>query len=184
MSNYPDDRYDDERPDDRDDHDHGRARDRARSIVSAPAIGLMIVGILSMLSIVLGVIQYPGLDAQFDEAIKDIENKPNVPNNVKQQQVDMMKQIRDGAKVALPVVWVVVGIQSVLTLVAGIKLKNLTGRGWVITGSILSMIPCASGCCLLGLVFGIWALVALGKPEVKAAYAANPNAHPDDQYMR
>ena len=190
MSGHPDDRYDDrydDRGDDRRDDDgcgdRDRVIERAKSTVSGPAIGLIVVGILSMLSIVLGVIQYPGLDAQFDENIKQIEDG-NLPNDQKQQQIDMMKQIRDAMKVALPILWVVVGVQSVITLIAGLKLKNLTGRGWVITGSILSMIPCTSGCCLLGLVFGIWALVALGKPDVKAAYAANSSGHPDDQYMR
>ena len=40
------------------------------------------------------------------------------------------------------------------------------------TGAILSMIPCVSGCCLLGLPFGIWAVMTLNKPEVKAGFAA------------
>jgi hypothetical protein len=34
------------------------------------------------------------------------------------------------------------------------------------------MIPCISPCCLLGLPIGIWALVVLLKPEVKAAFTA------------
>jgi hypothetical protein len=185
MSGIPDDRYDDRPEDGYDDRRRGPGViERARATVSAPAIGLIVVGIFSLLSIVLGVIQYPGLDAQFDESIREVENNPNLANDAKQKQIDMMKQIRDVMKTALPILWVVVGIQGIVTIVGGLKLKNLTGRGWVITGSILSMIPCTSGCCLLGLVFGIWALVALGKPDVKAAYAANGSSHPDDQYMR
>ncbi len=33
-----------------------------------------------------------------------------------------------------------------------------------------AMIPCVSPCCLLGLPLGIWALIVLVKPEVKAAF--------------
>lgn len=36
--------------------------------------------------------------------------------------------------------------------------------------SILSMVPCVSPCCLLGLPVGIWALVVLNTPEVKQAF--------------
>ena len=35
--------------------------------------------------------------------------------------------------------------------------------------AIIAMIPC-HGCCILGLPFGIWALVVLSAPEVKAAF--------------
>jgi hypothetical protein len=36
--------------------------------------------------------------------------------------------------------------------------------------SVVAMVPCVSPCCLLGLPVGIWALVILMKPEVKAAF--------------
>ncbi len=39
------------------------------------------------------------------------------------------------------------------------------------TGSIVAMVPCSSGCCLLGLPLGIWALVVLNRPEVKNAFS-------------
>jgi hypothetical protein len=36
--------------------------------------------------------------------------------------------------------------------------------------AILSLIPCTSVCCVLGIPAGIWALVTLNKPEVKATF--------------
>jgi hypothetical protein len=36
--------------------------------------------------------------------------------------------------------------------------------------AIMAMIPC-NCCCLLGLPFGIWALVMLMKPEVKSQFS-------------
>jgi hypothetical protein len=63
----------------------------------------------------------------------------------------------------ISVVW---GI--VVTLGAS-KMKSLESRGSAMMGSIVAMIPC-NPCFLLGLPFGIWALVALNKPEVKDVF--------------
>ena len=59
---------------------------------------------------------------------------------------------------------------AILVIVGGMKMKNLDNYGLAMTAAILGMIPCISPCCLLGLPFGIWALVVLGRPEVKAAF--------------
>jgi hypothetical protein len=39
-----------------------------------------------------------------------------------------------------------------------------------LTSAILSMINCGNLCCVLGLPFGIWAVVILSRPEVRAAF--------------
>jgi hypothetical protein len=49
-------------------------------------------------------------------------------------------------------------------------MRKLESFGLCMTASILAMIPCLSPCCILGLPFGIWALVVLNKPEVKSAF--------------
>ena len=41
--------------------------------------------------------------------------------------------------------------------------------------AILSIIPCTSFCCVLGIPAGVWGLLVLNKPEVKAAFD-NPQA--------
>jgi hypothetical protein len=41
--------------------------------------------------------------------------------------------------------------------------------GLVMAAVIVAMLPCQC-CCLLGLPFGIWALVVLNKPEVKSQF--------------
>jgi hypothetical protein len=51
-----------------------------------------------------------------------------------------------------------------------LKMKKLESHGLAMTASILAMVPCISPCCLIGLPFGIWALVVLSKPEVKNAF--------------
>lgn len=53
---------------------------------------------------------------------------------------------------------------------AAIKMKDLTQWGLAVVASILAMIPCISPCCIIGLPIGIWSLVVLMRPEVKAAF--------------
>jgi predicted lysophospholipase L1 biosynthesis ABC-type transport system permease subunit len=52
------------------------------------------------------------------------------------------------------------------------RMQQLRSWGFGLTVSILAMIPCVSPCCLLGLPIGIWAIVVLVRPEVKAAFTA------------
>jgi len=53
---------------------------------------------------------------------------------------------------------------------ASTKMKALTNFEICIAASILAMIPCVSPCCIVGLPIGIWSLIVLLKPEVKAAF--------------
>jgi len=51
------------------------------------------------------------------------------------------------------------------------KMQSLTSYQFAFTAAILAMVPCLSPCCLLGLPFGIWALVVLNKPEIKSQFS-------------
>ena len=62
-------------------------------------------------------------------------------------------------------------IMSVVVFMGASKMKNAESYGFAMAAAIISMIPCVSPCCLLGLPLGIWALVVLMKPEVKSAFA-------------
>jgi hypothetical protein len=59
-----------------------------------------------------------------------------------------------------------------LIIFGALKMKNLQSYGLAMTASVIAMIPCVSPCCLIGLPAGIWALIVLLKPEVKAAFSA------------
>jgi hypothetical protein len=145
-------------------------------MVTVPAIGLIVVAAFGLLSFVGGIIQFPGLDAMCDEQIKQIEGNPQFTADQKKQQVQMWNQIRDGAKIVWIPFYCVVGIIAVVILVGGLKLMNLSSPGLVYLSAIMSFVPCTSGCCFLGLIFGIWAIMAMGKPEVKAGFAAKRRA--------
>jgi hypothetical protein len=53
---------------------------------------------------------------------------------------------------------------------ASLKMRELRQYELSIAASIIAMIPCISPCCILGLPIGIWCLVVLLRPEVKAAF--------------
>ena len=61
-------------------------------------------------------------------------------------------------------------IMSVVVFMGASKMKNAESYGFAMAAAIIAMIPCLGPCCLLGLPLGIWALVVLMKPEVKAAF--------------
>jgi hypothetical protein len=56
-------------------------------------------------------------------------------------------------------------------LFGAIKMLKLESRGLAMAASIVAMLPC-SCCCILGLPFGIWAIVMLNKPEVKLQFSS------------
>lgn len=134
-----------------------RARSRAQQLVSGPAIALMVtaglgiagglVGLLLTLTSMAATPDLPGLD-------------PNVAHFIR---MFAYGPIGIGTKI--------VGIAiGAFILFGALRMQKLTGHGFALTAAIVAMIPCISPCCLLGIPFGIWALVVLSKPEVKSQF--------------
>lgn len=127
---------------------------RARSMVSGPALALMIVaglGVLIRLLVLL--VRTLGFGAA----------------------MLAMPQARGGEIVALTAV----GVGAALTFVAvaanafvvfgAMKMRNLRAYPLALAAAIVSMVPCS--CCFLpSLVVGIWALVVLLDKNVQAAF--------------
>ncbi|MCS7305211.1 MAG: zinc-ribbon domain-containing protein [Thermoguttaceae bacterium] len=67
---------------------------------------------------------------------------------------------------------VIIGLAlAIVVLLGAIRMKKLQSYGFAMTAAILSIIPCTSPCCfLIGTPIGIWALVVLNDPAVKAAF--------------
>jgi hypothetical protein len=163
-----DDRYDDDRGGD------ARVIERAKSVVKGPAIGLILTSVLGLLGVLLGAAQLASgtMDAQFEAQRKQIEADPNLQPAQKQQAKDLLDTYESVVKKGAVPIYVVVTLVSIVTIAGAVQMMGLKGRGLALTGSILSMLPIVSGCCCLGLPIGIWAILALGKPEVKAGFAA------------
>ena len=58
----------------------------------------------------------------------------------------------------------------IMIFIGAIKMMKLKSHGWAMAASILCLLCSNPCCCPLGLAAGIWSLVVLGKPEVKAAF--------------
>ena len=107
---------------------------------------------------------------------KKIEDDPKLKADEKKVALSIMKQYEEIVIPAIPVLWGLTAVTNVLIAIGAVKMMNLSSRGWGTTAAVLAMIPCISGCCLLGVPVGIWALVALSKPDVKAAFAQKKRA--------
>ena len=70
--------------------------------------------------------------------------------------------------------WVTYGLANVavnvLILVGAVKMKKLRNYPLAMAVSILALIPCVGPCCLFGIPFGIWALIALCDDSVRMAF--------------
>lgn len=59
---------------------------------------------------------------------------------------------------------------DLMILFGSMKMKRLESYGWAMTAALLGVIPCTSPCCVLSMPFGLWALLVLTDPAVKAAF--------------
>jgi hypothetical protein len=57
-----------------------------------------------------------------------------------------------------------------LGITAGFLMRNFRYYGLCMAGCISMIIPCYNSCCGLGMIFGIWGLIVLLNPEVRAAF--------------
>ncbi|SRR6266852_1215321 len=68
----------------------------------------------------------------------------------------------------------IVGVVGVLlsgiVIFGAVQMKTLKSYGWAMTGSVLALISCCSPCWIVSIPLGIWSLVILSDPSVKAAF--------------
>jgi hypothetical protein len=90
-----------------------------------------------------------------------------VPAGMGPNDNPMARYMSGGFGIVSALIGIAIGV---VILLSAQKMKKLESYNMAMAGSILAMIPCISPCCLIGIPFGIWALVVLSKPEVKAAF--------------
>jgi hypothetical protein len=123
------------------------------SKVQGPAIGLMVTGGIGILLCILGI------------ALNVLNIGLGAAQGGGEQQLPIM------ASGGLGIVQALVGLAiSGVALYGGMQMKSLQSYGLAFTSAILVMIPCISPCCLIGLPIGIWAIVVLNDPIVKASF--------------
>lgn len=145
-----------------------------KSRVQAPAIALIVVGVLNLLGVGYGV--FNGAVVTFTPANRLHQRMLEMYEAFPQMQAELNKRSADELKIqAMFISWSVVVLGLViaaLAIAAGIRMLALKNYALAICGSICAAIPCLScgGCCLFGEIIGIWALVVLLNEEVRAAF--------------
>lgn len=128
--------------------------------IAGPAIGLMVTAILGGLAQAASILfNLLGIGMAGVAASQGSHNSQEMP-----AWINMMSG-------GIGIVFNIIGIiMSVVVLMGALKMKKLQSFGFVMTATIIAMVPCVSPCCWVGLPIGIWALVVLNKPEVKGAF--------------
>ena len=173
RSRRDDDEYDDEEDDEEDDE---YVLKRARRIVSGPSSCLRIMGILGIVAGVGGLVLAVAMGMHIAKNPAQAKRDFNAPN-----EEDLVVNV------------VVIGVASLMSIPFGaliaygaVKMGRLESHGWAMTSAVLSItsiLYCT--CCLVtGVPLGIWAIVAMNNPDVRAAFAitARQRRRPGDDY--
>lgn len=124
-----------------------------------PATALIIVSLVAIIFGAIGLVVDIGLIAS--GAVDKLEEINQSP-------------ISKHTQITVRVIWgVVLLVASCFVLYGAIQMRNLKKFGTARAAAIVAVIPGLGPCCLLGIPFGIWALMTLGKPGVKNLFDTN-----------
>ncbi len=136
--------------------------DEAASAVKIPAIALIVIASLGILYYIFNtIVVLTGAGAPMQ----------NIHGGSPEMQ-QFMESFQKGqhGPVAVVVSLLILAING-FVLFGAIKMLKLENYGIAVAAAIIAMLPCMGCCCLFGLPFGIWALVVLNKPAVKAQFS-------------
>jgi len=127
-------------------------------MVNGPAIGLMVTAGIGAFFAVIGFFSNLfGAGMSTMGGLEDIEG------------AEWLAPFMGGAfGMAMNVISIVI---AAFIIYAAMQMRQLKTWGMAVAASIVAIFPCTSPCCIVGIPIGIWALVILFKPEVKAAFS-------------
>ncbi len=124
--------------------------------VKAPALALMIVATISIVMVSLGLVMDIFLLMTGAMEGLDADDRRPIP-----QTTTLIVRMAWGLLLAAA---------SAFVLFGAIKMKDKSNLGLARAAAIAALVPCVGPCCILGIPFGIWALLVLNKPNVKASF--------------
>ena len=137
----------------------GGGREAALQAVRGPAIGLIVTAILGLFLAAIGFIM-------------NILTIAGSSFRWEQMGDPRMQRIFESFSGGIGILGNIIGVGiGIVILMGAFKMQSLKSHQFAFTASILAMLPCISPCCILGLPFGIWALVVLNRPEVKSQFS-------------
>jgi hypothetical protein len=130
-------------------------RQRVKGKVMAPAIALLVVGLLglafSLFNVGFALTQQPN-------------NDPNVPELIRSLQEGAIGPLAAGIQGAFVLL-------NLLIVLGGIQMLRMRTWGFALAAAIMAMFDLTSGCCIIGLPVGIWSAIILSAPDVRAAFS-------------
>lgn len=143
-------------------------REAALSSLKGPGIGVIVTGIIGVLASIGFAAYFMMLPQMIETAKQQMENDKNITEEQKaqfEQNVEQLEGMLESMK-KVGMVGMVLGLLlSAVVIFGAVKMMNASSRGLAYVACILSLIICCPG-----LPFGIWGLVTLGKPDVKAVF--------------
>jgi hypothetical protein len=134
------------------------SRADAASRVFVPALALLILAPIHMLAM-LGDLIFRIVNAQ----------SGNIPI------IGQGPGAAEGAMLGI-VIGGVVDVVAILCQIAvafgAVQMMKLRARQSAYTACVVSCIPCITGCCLVGIPFGIWGLIVLSDERVKRSFSS------------
>jgi hypothetical protein len=140
-------------------------QDAALQLVKGPAIGLKVTAILNIILAAWSLVRiaiFPPRMEQFNSSLQQLNNP---------QLEQLFQKWMHMTYGPLGAVDSLLGLGlSVLILIGAARMQSLRSYEFALTAAILAMVPCLTPCCLIGLPFGIWAVVVLSRAGVKSQF--------------
>jgi hypothetical protein len=147
---------------------YGPEPSAAAGRANAPGIFLIVTGILNLL-VALGcggfAVMFAAMPSQMLEQAME-QQSPEQRRQMEEQGIGP-QQLRNIYVYGGGIPGVLGLLTAPITLFGGIQMCRLRGYGLAVFGAVLALF---SGCCVVGQAAGIWALVVLMDPDVKAAF--------------
>lgn len=150
----PLDPYDDPRP-------------GAKAKLAVPAIGLIVIGVLSVLNAIVGSLMSGYYKGQIQQQIRQIEQTQGMEPAMKKQSQAFLRTYES----YLPVFNGLAAVCGAVIGIGGFQMLTLSAKPVCFAAAILSIIPFTNCCCCLGCVFGVWAIIVMNLPDVRAGFA-------------
>ena len=134
--------------------------------IKIPAIGLMVASIISLLEAIYGLFALKGAAARMQEIEQQLQSNPQA-----QQFMESMSKFASGPfGMANIIVQIIIAI---LIFIGAMKMNKLQSYELSFAAAILAVLPCINPCCgwILGLVFGIWAMIVLARSDVRSQFS-------------
>lgn len=147
--------------------DFNPSRAKAAQDLTVPAILMMVLAGLWALYSLYGMLSSAGSAEQFAAIDRALEQYPPDLREKISGLVAMMRSTSFRVFSQLPAL-----VVSAVVILGAWRMKNLQSYGLAMTAAIICVIPCCGPCCGLSLIPGIWSLIVLNRPDVKAAFRA------------